>query len=63
LAAALTRSKTPFAFVTGYGREGLPPAFQNALLINKPVGLEQLRGVIQQLLAAPSADILVYKKV
>jgi signal transduction histidine kinase/CheY-like chemotaxis protein len=42
IAAALTRRKVPFIFVTGYGREGLPPGFQQAPVLAKPVTSEQL---------------------
>jgi PAS domain S-box-containing protein len=42
IAAALTRRKIPFVFVTGYGREGLPAGFQQAPVLAKPVSSEQL---------------------
>jgi len=45
IAAALTRKRVPFAFVTGYGREGLPEAFARAALLPKPFSQEQLLGV------------------
>jgi hypothetical protein len=40
----------PFAFVTGYGREGLPEGFQNAELLSKPFDPERLRAVAHRLL-------------
>lgn len=42
LAAALTRRAIPFAFVSGYGRENLPPAFAHAPVIGKPFIPQQL---------------------
>lgn len=51
LAAALTQKNTPFAFVTGYGREGLPQSFRHAPLIGKPFSRQQLLKVVGQLVA------------
>ncbi len=51
LAAALTQKNIPFAFVTGYGREGLPPSFRHAPLIGKPFSQQQLLEVVRQLVA------------
>jgi PAS domain S-box-containing protein len=50
LAAALVRRKIPFAFVSGYGREGLPEAFRQAELIKKPFQRQRLIDVVQQML-------------
>ena len=50
LAAALVRRKIPFAFVSGYGREGLPEAYRQATLIKKPFQRQRLIDVIQQML-------------
>ena len=36
VADALRARAIPFAFVSGYGREHLPPAYQNATLVKKP---------------------------
>jgi hypothetical protein len=41
IAAALTRRNVPFAFVTGYGRESVPPAFGAVTLLAKPFGQSQ----------------------
>lgn len=46
LAAALTRKGTPFAFVTGYGRESLPAAFRNGVMLGKPFTLEGLKSTV-----------------
>ena len=51
LAASLTQKNIPFAFVSGYGREGLPPSFQHALLIGKPFSQQQLLDAVRQLVA------------
>jgi DNA-binding LytR/AlgR family response regulator len=50
LAAALTRRKIPFAFVTGYGRAGVPKAFRDAPVLGKPFNDDQLRAVLERLL-------------
>jgi len=50
IAAALTRRKVPFAFVTGYGRESLPRAYATAALIAKPFSRAQLLEVATQLI-------------
>jgi CheY-like chemotaxis protein len=42
IAAALTRRKVPFLFVTGYGRESLPQAFGTVAVLSKPFSLQQL---------------------
>lgn len=42
VASALTRHNVPFLFVTGYGRESLPRAFQDVALVNKPFTPPQL---------------------
>ena len=45
LAAELKR-RTPFAFLTGYGREGMPQAFRDVPLIDKPFTPDQLMSVL-----------------
>lgn len=42
VAAALTRRNIPFCFVTGYGRESLPPGFGSVALVDKPFSPEAL---------------------
>jgi CheY-like chemotaxis protein len=51
IAAALTRRNVPFAFVTGYGRGSLPPAFRGAPLVAKPFNTRDLVEAARQLLA------------
>jgi len=53
IAAALTRHKIPFIFVTGYGRSGLPTGFQQAPVLAKPVNDEQLLEAVTALLSKP----------
>jgi DNA-binding response OmpR family regulator len=55
-AAALTLKRVPFAFVTGYGRESLPPGFSEAILLKKPFSREQLLAVVQLLLCQTELD-------
>ena len=50
IAVALTQRRTPFAFVTGYGREALPVGFQEAIIVEKPFTQEQVIGAVEQLL-------------
>ena len=42
IAAALTRCRVPFLFVTGYERATLPKAFANAAIIRKPFSWQEL---------------------
>jgi CheY-like chemotaxis protein len=49
LAAALSRRNIPFAFMTGYSREGLPVAFRNSPMVSKPFGRQDALHVIGQL--------------
>jgi CheY-like chemotaxis protein len=51
IAAALTRRNVPFAFVTGYDRASLPPAFQNRHIIAKPFTTESVLDVIGKMSA------------
>jgi CheY-like chemotaxis protein len=51
LAAALTRRRVPFAFVTGYGRDALPDAFREAIILSKPFSQEGLIAVVERLLS------------
>jgi PAS domain S-box-containing protein len=50
LALALTQKGVPFAFVTGYGREGLPTTFRQALMVEKPFTESLVLGAVEQLL-------------
>jgi PAS domain S-box-containing protein len=54
IAAALTRRKIPFVFVTGYGREGLPAGFQYAPVLAKPISRDQLLEAVIARVSKPS---------
>jgi two-component sensor histidine kinase len=60
LAAALLRRKVPFAFISGYGRETLPPTFQTAVLVAKPFRPEEVIATLGELLgrASPTVPLL-----
>ena len=58
MALELTRRNVPFAFLSGYGREGLPQGFGQALLISKPFNSTQVLDVVAQL-TEPSDTMLV----
>ena len=49
LATALSQANIPFAFLTGYGREGLPQDFRSAPLITKPFNARTVLSVLAQL--------------
>lgn len=51
IAAALVQQGVPFAFVTGYGRDGLPPSFASTPMIGKPFDEDELRATLEQLLS------------
>jgi two-component sensor histidine kinase len=51
IAAALTRKKVPFVFVTGYSREGLPASFGQVTIVKKPFTEDQLLKAITQMLS------------
>jgi PAS domain S-box-containing protein len=57
LAAALTRRKVPFAFVTGYGREALPQGFREAAMIGKPFTEKALLTTIERIVER-GADVV-----
>jgi PAS domain S-box-containing protein len=62
LATALTRKNVPFAFVSGYGREGLPTGFHEAMLLKKPFSQEQLIGMVELLLYQADAIVRLRTK-
>jgi CheY-like chemotaxis protein len=51
LAARLRAAGTPFLFVTGYGRAGLPDGFADAPVLGKPFRDGDLLGLLGDLLA------------
>ncbi len=50
LATALQRQGVPFAFATGYGREGINAEFRDVPVLSKPFTSEQLIGLMRRLL-------------
>jgi PAS domain S-box-containing protein len=49
LAAALTQKNIPFAFATGYGREGLPREFRETAILKKPFTQNQVLALMELL--------------
>src|SRR5262249_8026340 len=62
LAATLTRRNIPFAFVTGYGRETLPQGFQDAAMVRKPFGRDELLSVVELLVYQASGVVPLRRK-
>lgn len=58
VAIALTQKGVPFAFVTGYGREALPPGFQEALIVEKPFTQEQVIAALERLLLNKDENVV-----
>ncbi|MCX7358844.1 MAG: PAS domain S-box protein [Alphaproteobacteria bacterium] len=50
IVSALRGRRIPFAFVTGYGREALPPGFDDAPIIEKPFTEDQVISTLNRLL-------------
>lgn len=48
IAEKLDALKIPFAFVTGYGADKVPPAFADRPRLPKPCSMEALRTVLQR---------------
>jgi PAS domain S-box-containing protein len=61
LAIALTKKGVPFAFATGYGRDGLPKEFRDELVLTKPFSGEEMLAVVRQLLSEPTPASNVVK--
>jgi PAS domain S-box-containing protein len=59
LAATLLRRKVPFAFLTGYGRETLPPTLQTAVLIAKPFRPEEVIATLGELVGSASSTVTI----
>jgi CheY-like chemotaxis protein len=57
IAAALTRRKVPFVFVTGYGREALPESFGQVSMLTKRFTQEQLVEAATQLIQPVSKTV------
>ena len=61
IAAALTRRRVPFIFVTGYGKAGLPTGFQQAPVLAKPINKDQLIEAMTALGSRPSNVVISLK--
>ena len=61
IAAMLSRRNIPFFFVTGYGKEGLPEAFKQAVALPKPFSERQLIDAVVKL-NLPQTDVLRLKR-
>jgi len=52
IAEALTEHGVPFAFATGYDKDGLPDGFQDRPILGKPAGPEQVVAMVARLVSA-----------
>jgi PAS domain S-box-containing protein len=57
IAAALTRRRVPYLFVTGYGPESLPRAFRHIAVLSKPFSQQQLIEAAARLVE-PRGDVV-----
>ncbi len=55
VAEALAERSVPFAFVSGYGPEALPPAWRDRPLLRKPFTAAQLRAAVTALAAGAAS--------
>jgi len=62
LANLLTKKHRPFAFVTGYGRDALPPGFGGAIVLGKPFSADQLLATAEVLLYHPASVAQLRRK-
>ena len=53
VAYVLKERRRPFIFSTGYGRVGLPEAFKNCEVLNKPFSLEDLKQKLRSIFSEP----------
>ena len=51
LADALQLRRIPFMFASGYGREGLPERHRDAMVLQKPYGMSEIKAALHALLA------------
>jgi PAS domain S-box-containing protein len=56
LAASLAARRVPFAFATGYGRDGVPAGFRDRPVLAKPFTPEQLLGMVRRLLTRDGSE-------
>lgn len=58
IATALERRDIAFAFVSGYGRQNLPAAFRDGLLVPKPFSPQQVLNAIAELLSQTTSKVI-----
>lgn len=51
LADALQQRRIPFMFASGYGREGLSERYRDAMVLQKPYGVSEIKAALLALLA------------
>ncbi|MDI1252079.1 response regulator [Thermomonas sp.] len=57
LADVLRERGVPFVFTSGYGRDGIPDAYGDSVILQKPYGVESILSTLQVMLAdRPAAD-------
>jgi CheY-like chemotaxis protein len=56
VADALTARGVPFAFSTGYNKEGLPVCYRDFLMLQKPYDMAALAAVLSKLLTLKSSN-------
>ena len=61
IAATLTQHQVPFVFVTGYGKQGLPQAFQHVPVLPKPHTEEQLLSIVAGM-GTKAGDVVQFKR-
>lgn len=54
LADALQQRRIPFMFASGYGREGLSEGHRDAMVLQKPYGMSEIKAALSALLASGS---------
>ena len=47
VADLLAERDCPFVFTTGYGRTGIPPAYANRAVLQKPFGMDDLATILR----------------
>lgn len=62
VAAALTRARVPFLFISGYGRESLPRSYSHAPLIGKPFNGHSLIDALCRLTQMPTTLSIIEAK-
>ena len=56
MARALSERGVPFAFSTGYGRQGVCDGYASRPVLNKPFNLKELVEILESLLAEPLGE-------